>query len=91
MSSDRDKSFVEGAILGTLVGVLVMAASALFLYALQQDKNESEINRISFEAKTAISNMQLDAIEAGVAEYYLDEGHQRQFRWKTQSLTSNNK
>lgn len=25
-----------------------------------------------------------DAIEAGVAEYYLDSNHNKQFRWKTQ-------
>lgn len=33
----------------------------------------------------ATSDLRAEAIKAGVAEYYLDANHERQFRWKGQA------
>lgn len=33
----------------------------------------------------ATSDLRTEAIKAGVAEYYLDANHERQFRWKGQT------
>jgi hypothetical protein len=66
------------------VFAIIIIQCSLIILARIDLKNEEKLHRRDSDIlQESIRSKELDAIRAGVAEYYLDSNFDRQFRWKT--------
>lgn len=70
--SDNNDDNYGAMIISLFVAILIITIMSISILRVGKDKGKKE----------AIEQFHNEAVEAGVAEYYFDDSHDKQFRWK---------